>query len=41
MIDLKNQMDKVLKKPDIIIFEGWCVGARHQKKIDLKKSLND
>ena len=27
-------------KPDVIIFEGWCVGARSEKNITLKKSLN-
>ena len=26
--------------PDIIILEGWCVGAtEHQKKSDLKKTF--
>ena len=27
-------------KPDVIIFEGWCVGARSEKNTTLKKSLN-
>ena len=36
----KNKWQKVKIKPDIIIFEGWCVGATHQKKIELKKPLN-
>ena len=27
-------------KPDVIIFEGWCVGARSEKNMTLKKSLN-
>jgi len=27
-------------KPDVIIFEGWCVGARSEKDMTLKKSLN-
>ncbi len=31
---------KVQKAPNIIIFEGWCIGARHQKDGDLKKPLN-
>ena len=31
---------KIQKKPDIIIFEGWCVGAKHQKYEELKKPLN-
>ena len=28
------------KKPDIIIFEGWCVGATPQKNKDLIKPIN-
>ena len=28
------------KKPDVIIFEGWCVGARPEKKNTLKKPIN-
>ena len=36
----KNKWQKVKIKPDIIIFEGWCVGATHQKKIELKKPQN-
>ena len=31
---------KVKKKPDIVIFEGWCVGAKHQSKKNLIKSCN-
>ena len=31
--DLKN-------KPDVIIFEGWCVGARSENSITLKKTIN-
>jgi len=31
--DLKN-------KPDIIIFEGWCVGAKSEKNNTLKKTIN-
>ena len=31
---------KISKPPHIIIFEGWCVGARHQKDSSLKKPLN-
>ena len=30
----------VRKKPDIIIFEGWCVGAKPEKNNTLKKSIN-
>ena len=36
----KSQWTKVKKPPNVIIFEGWCVGARHQKINVLKKSLN-
>ena len=28
------------KRPDIIIFEGWCVGAKAEKQNALKKSVN-
>ena len=31
---------KVRKKPNIIIFEGWCVGATAQKNKDLNLSIN-
>ena len=31
---------KIKKRPQIIIFEGWCVGARHQKYRELKRPLN-
>ena len=27
-------------KPDVIIFEGWCVGAKSQKILSLKKPIN-
>ena len=30
----------VKKRPDIIIFEGWCVGAKAETNNTLKKSLN-
>ena len=36
----KSQWTKVKKRPHVIIFEGWCVGARHQRINILKKSLN-
>ena len=36
----KNKWTKILKKPDIIIFEGWCVGAKPQKKKDLLHAIN-
>ena len=28
------------KRPDVIIFEGWCVGARAEKNNTLKKAVN-
>ena len=36
----KNQWSKVKKKPNIVIFEGWCVGASAQKNKDLNIPLN-
>ena len=36
----KNYWYKIKKKPDVIIFEGWCVGARPEKKSMLKKTIN-
>ena len=37
----KNKFwQKVKKKPDIIIFEGWCVGAKPQLLKDLRKPMN-
>ena len=36
----KNKWQKIRNRPNIIIFEGWCVGARNQKESDLKKGLN-
>ena len=41
MIDLKEKSWYLVKRvPDVIIFEGWCVGARAEKKTTLKKSIN-
>ena len=31
---------KIKNQPQIIIFEGWCVGAKPQEKKYLKKSIN-
>jgi D-glycerate 3-kinase len=31
---------KIKTKPDVIIFEGWCVGARAQTSSQLKKPIN-
>ena len=36
----KSKWQKIKNPPNVIIFEGWCVGAKHQKSSDLKKSLN-
>ncbi len=36
----KSKWQKIEVKPDIIIFEGWCVGAIHQNSTELKRPLN-
>tara|TARA_A100001011_G_scaffold353980_2_gene396023 strand:- start:524 stop:1441 length:918 start_codon:yes stop_codon:yes gene_type:complete len=36
----KTKWKSVSKKQDIIIFEGWCIGAKAQKKNNLKKPIN-
>ena len=36
----KNKWQNVKKKTNIVIFEGWCVGARAQKKKDLINPIN-
>ena len=36
----KNKWNTINKRPDVIIFEGWCVGARAETKKTLKKSIN-
>ena len=36
----KNRWSKVKKKPNIVIFEGWCVGATAQKNKDLNFPVN-
>ena len=36
----KIKWQKIKRRPQIIIFEGWCIGARHQKYIELKRPLN-
>ena len=36
----KKKWQKIEKQPQIIIFEGWCVGAKEQKKKYLKKPIN-
>ena len=32
---------KIKKKPNIVIFEGWCVGVTAQKKKDLINPINE
>jgi len=36
----KNLWYKIKLKPDVLIFEGWCVGARAQSSSQLKKPIN-
>jgi len=36
----KKKWQKIKKQPQIIIFEGWCVGAKPQDKKYLKKPIN-
>ena len=36
----KKNWYKVNSRPDVIIFEGWCVGARAEKNSTIKKSIN-
>ncbi len=36
----KNKWNNINKRPDVIIFEGWCVGAKAETKKTLKKSIN-
>ena len=36
----KNRWHNINKKPEIVIFEGWCVGAKPEKKSSLKKPIN-
>jgi len=36
----KKRWYNLKKKPDVIIFEGWCVGAKSEKNITLKKTIN-
>ena len=36
----KKKWLKVKKKPNVVIFEGWCVGVRAQKKKDLINPIN-
>ena len=36
----KKKWYDLKKKPDVIIFEGWCVGAKSEKNLTLKKTIN-
>jgi D-glycerate 3-kinase len=36
----KKNWQTIKERPDIIIFEGWCVGAKPVSVISLKKSIN-
>ena len=36
----KKKWYDLKKRPDVIIFEGWCVGAKVQKDSDLVRSIN-
>ena len=36
----KEKWRIINKKPDVVIFEGWCVGVKPQKKKDLIKPIN-
>jgi D-glycerate 3-kinase len=37
---LEKSWYQINKKPDVIIFEGWCVGAKSEKNNTLKRSIN-
>ena len=36
----RNKWQRIEKKPEIVIFEGWCVGAKSEKNNTLKKNIN-
>ncbi len=36
----KNKWYDLKKRPDVIIFEGWCVGAKSEKNNTLTKTIN-
>ena len=36
----KKYWHNIKERPDVIIFEGWCVGAKPEKNSSLKKSIN-
>ena len=37
---IKKHWYRIDQKPDVIIFEGWCVGAKAELNKTLKKSIN-
>ena len=37
---IKKSWYKINSKPDVVIFEGWCVGAKAQTNNQLKKPVN-
>ncbi len=37
----KKKWQNIMTKPDIVIFEGWCVGVTPQKNKDLKIPINE
>jgi D-glycerate 3-kinase len=37
---IKKHWYRIDQKPDVIIFEGWCVGAKAQLNRNLKKPIN-
>jgi len=36
----KNHWHQVTKKPDIVLLEGWCVGAKAESESSLNKAIN-
>ena len=40
IVVVKSLWYKLKSKPDVVIFEGWCVGARSQSNNQLKKPIN-
>ena len=36
----KRYWHNIKERPDVIIFEGWCVGAKPEKNSSLKRSIN-
>ena len=36
----KKKWYDLKKRPDVVIFEGWCVGAKSEKNITLCKNIN-